>query len=54
MRYEERYAFKDDALVNKINGEWVKHSAKEFIGVVRNVSYGLLELGMQKATLLFR
>lgn len=47
-RYEERYAFKDDALVNKINGEWVKHSAKEFIGVVKNVSYGLLELGMQK------
>jgi long-chain acyl-CoA synthetase len=47
-RYEERYAFKDDALVNKINGEWVKHSAPEFINSVRNVSYGLLNIGMQK------
>ena len=47
-RYEERYSFKDDALVNKINGEWVKHSASEFINTVRNVSYGLLNIGMQK------
>jgi len=47
-RYEARYAFKDDALVNKINGEWVKHSATEFINSVRNVSYGLLNIGMQK------
>ena len=47
-RYEARYAFKDDALVNKINGEWVKHSATEFINGVRNVSYGLLNIGMQK------
>jgi long-chain acyl-CoA synthetase len=47
-RYEARYAFKDDALVNKINGEWVKHSATEFINIVRNVSYGLLNIGMQK------
>ena len=47
-RYEERYSFKDDALVNKINGEWVKHSATEFITTVRNVSYGLLNIGMQK------
>ena len=47
-RYQERYSFKDDALVNKINGEWVKHSAPEFIDSVRNVSYGLLSIGMQK------
>ncbi len=47
-RYEARYAFKDDALVNKINGEWVKHSATDFINSVRNVSYGLLNIGMQK------
>ena len=39
-KYAEEFADKQDALVAKINGTWVKHSAAEYIENANNISYG--------------
>ncbi|MES2797531.1 MAG: AMP-dependent synthetase/ligase [Bacteroidota bacterium] len=38
----------DDAFCNKINGEWVKHSAKEIVEKIDLMSHGLYALGIRK------
>ena len=47
-RYRELYPHKSDALACKLNGQWVKHSAGEFLEQAELVSYGLLAMGLQK------
>lgn len=39
---------KPDVFASKIKGEWIKVSATEFIDHVKEFSYGLLKLGVQK------
>ncbi len=39
---------KNDALAGKENGVWVKYSAKKYVEIVNNLSYGLLQLGIKK------
>ncbi len=46
--YIEKYGWKEDALAGKINGEWVKYSAKEYIETANNLSYGFLALNVKK------
>lgn len=45
--YFEKNNF-EDAFANKINGEWVKHSAKEIIEKINLTSHGLYALGIRK------
>lgn len=37
---------KQDNLAYKENGQWRKYSIQEYIGIVNNLSYGLLQLGI--------
>ena len=37
-----------DAIVNKVNGQWVKYSGEEFQKIANQISHGLLELGVKK------
>lgn len=39
---------REDALVSKVNGEWVKTSTQSFVDQANAVSRGLLRLGVQK------
>ncbi len=43
---QERYP-KDDALVTKVNGQWVKTSIKEYIDKANALSRGLVKMGVQ-------
>ena len=47
-RYKALYPSKPDALASKIDGNWVKHSAADFIRHVEEVSFGLLAMGVRK------
>jgi long-chain acyl-CoA synthetase len=46
-RYAEKFN-KSDALAAKENGSWTRYSIHEFINIVRDISYGLLNLGIEK------
>ncbi|PCH94541.1 MAG: long-chain fatty acid--CoA ligase, partial [Bacteroidetes bacterium] len=48
QRYRDKYIDKEDALAGKVNKKWVKYSTQEYIDNCNHVSYGLLELGLQK------
>lgn len=48
LPYNQNKFNNDDALVSKVDGKWVKHSASNFIQTVDEVSRGLLKLGIQK------
>lgn len=39
---------KEDALAGKEDGVWVKYSTEKYIETVNNISYGLMQLGIQK------
>lgn len=39
---------KDDALCCKENGTWTKYSINQYINIVNNISYGLMQLGIKK------
>ncbi|MCE3278896.1 MAG: AMP-dependent synthetase [Bacteroidetes bacterium] len=39
---------KPDALAAKENGKWVKYSTQQFVDNVNNLSYGLLNLGLER------
>ncbi|MDZ7900610.1 MAG: long-chain fatty acid--CoA ligase [Arcicella sp.] len=39
---------RDDVFSSKVNGEWKKYSAVEFMEIVNNVSLGLMKLGVKK------
>ena len=43
---QERYP-KEDALVTKVNGKWVKTSISEYIDKANALSRGLIKLGVQ-------
>lgn len=47
-RYEAIFSDKEDVLLAKKNGQWVKYSTKYYIETANNFSYGLLELGFKK------
>lgn len=44
----ENFPDKPDALVNKENGIWVKHSVSEYYDTAHKLSYGLMALGLKK------
>ncbi|RLD46899.1 MAG: long-chain fatty acid--CoA ligase [Bacteroidetes bacterium] len=46
--YRETYPDKKDALASKIDGEWVKYSIVEYTDIVRDLAYGLINLGVKK------
>ncbi|MEN8224654.1 MAG: AMP-dependent synthetase/ligase [Bacteroidota bacterium] len=46
--YRTEYAGKDDAFAKNVDGTWIKYSSEEYIDLCTNVSYGLLELGLEK------
>ncbi|MCK5846999.1 MAG: long-chain fatty acid--CoA ligase [Bacteroidales bacterium] len=46
--YKTTYPQKEDALASKINGEWVKYSITEYYDIVRDLAYGLINLGVKK------
>jgi long-chain acyl-CoA synthetase len=39
---------KPDALAAKENGKWIKYSTQQFVDNVNNLSYGLLNLGLER------
>jgi len=45
--YVKSFKPKDDVLAGKDNGKWVKYSITEYISHADNISYGLLQLGIQ-------
>lgn len=47
-RFRENFIDKDDVLCGKLNGEWVRYSASDYIAYSHNFSYGLLEKGIQR------
>lgn len=44
--YRDKYAWKKDALADKIDGEWIPVSSEDFLKTVDLVSYGLKALGV--------
>ena len=46
--YRTKYAGKEDAFAKNVDGKWIKYSAEDYIDLSTNVSYGLLELGLEK------
>ena len=46
--YLEKYSEKEDVLAGKVDGQWRKYSAKEYVSIVNQLSYGLINLGIQK------
>lgn len=44
----ENFPDKPDALVNKENGVWIKHSVREYYQTAHQLSYGLISLGLKK------
>ncbi len=46
--YESNYKIKDDVLVGKENGQWVKHNLAKYQETANNVSYALMHLGIKK------
>ncbi|NQT76553.1 MAG: long-chain fatty acid--CoA ligase [Bacteroidetes bacterium] len=46
--YRTDYAGKDDAFAKNVDGKWIKYSSEDYIDLATNVSYGLLELGLEK------
>lgn len=45
--YAEAFKPKDDVLAGKENGKWVKYSIHQYTSQAENISYGLLQLGIQ-------
>ncbi len=46
-RYQENF-IKDDVLVFKQNGKWIKYSTQQYIDFSYQISYGLLAMGLKK------
>ncbi|MEI7595036.1 MAG: long-chain fatty acid--CoA ligase [Bacteroidota bacterium] len=47
-RYKEKFSNKTDAFSGKDFGEWKKYSTSDYIKISENISYGLLQLGVEK------
>lgn len=46
--YKTKFAYKQDAVVAKVKGEWIKHTAGDYVSNAYLVSFGLLALGLKK------
>lgn len=46
--YESEFQPKEDVLVGKENGKWVKHDLKKYRQTANEISYALLKLGIKK------
>lgn len=46
--YLEKYSEKEDVFAGKVDGQWRKYSTKEYVSIVNQLSYGLINLGIQK------
>ena len=44
--YKKNFKAKDDALAGKEGGKWIKYSIDQYIEAATNISYGLLQLGV--------
>lgn len=47
-RYEQKFPDKTDVFGVKRNKKWINFSAKDYISISHNISYGLLSLGIKK------
>jgi long-chain acyl-CoA synthetase len=47
-RFREKFLDKDDVLCGKMNGQWIRYSARDYIEYSHNFSYGLIEKGIQQ------
>lgn len=47
-RYKQKFKPKPNAFAGKVDGKWVEYSIDQYIDFADNISYGLLELGIQK------
>ncbi|MDR1346020.1 MAG: long-chain fatty acid--CoA ligase [Bacteroidales bacterium] len=45
--YETHFP-KEDAICGKENGVWIKYSISQYIDIVNNISYGLMQLGIKQ------
>lgn len=45
---KDKFPQKEDILAGKENGKWVTHSIDDYIDTARDISYGLLRLGVKK------
>ena len=46
--YRTDYAGKEDAFAKNVDGKWIKYSAEDYVDLCTNVSYALLEMGLEK------
>jgi long-chain acyl-CoA synthetase len=46
--YRNDYAGKEDAFAKNVDGKWIKYSSEDYVELCTAVSYGLLELGLEK------
>ena len=46
--YRNDYAGKEDAFAKNVDGKWIKYSSEDYIDLATSVSYGLLELCLEK------
>ena len=46
--YAEQYPQQDTVLACKQNGQWRKIGVQEYVETINNISYGLLELGINQ------
>ena len=46
--YRTDYAGKSDAFAKNVDGKWITYSAEDYIEYCTSISYGLLELGLEK------
>ena len=46
--YKISFKFKDDALAGKDQDQWLKYSIDDYIDAAKNISFGLLQLGVKK------
>ena len=46
-RSKALFGFKADILAGKEDGKWVKYSSDDYYDIVQNISYGLINLGVQ-------
>lgn len=46
-RSKALFGFKQDILAGKEDGKWVKYSSDDYYNIVKNISYGLINLGVK-------
>jgi len=46
--YRTDYAGKEDAFAKNVDGKWIKYSAEDYVDLCTNISYALLEMGLER------